>query len=99
MYTQRGCASAVTRVFQNLDFGSNLAIPLEFGAIIFFKAHLGAPNSKGTAEFDPKSEFWNTLSSHPLHGPDLYMYNPGPLALHSIPCIQINATFVTSDLL
>ncbi len=27
----------------------------------FFKAYVGAPNSKGIAEFDPKSEFWNTL--------------------------------------
>ena len=27
----------------------------------FFKAHVGAPNSKGTVEFDLKSKIWNTL--------------------------------------
>ena len=68
-------------MFQNLDFGSGPAIPLEFGApnreaalkanlqhskvkrrfsnnlISHFRAHIGAPNSTGTAGSDPKSKF------------------------------------------
>ncbi len=32
-----------------------------------FKAYIGAPNSKGTARFDPKSKFRNTLICTGIH--------------------------------